>query len=46
MLGAGDFFAACFLSKLCREPHLLESKISEWLEYSHLKTTEMIGRRQ
>jgi sugar/nucleoside kinase (ribokinase family) len=38
VLGAGDTFASCFLYKLLRN----EGDIHNWIEYSHLKTTEII----
>jgi len=38
VLGAGDTFASCFLYKLQRN----EGDIHDWIEFSHLKTTEII----
>tara|TARA_E500000318_G_scaffold96488_1_gene96860 strand:- start:1360 stop:2031 length:672 start_codon:yes stop_codon:yes gene_type:complete len=38
VLGAGDTFASCFLYKLLRN----EGDIPTWIEFSHLKTTEII----
>lgn len=38
VLGAGDTFASCFLYKLLRS----EGDIHNWIEFSHLKTTEII----
>jgi len=38
VLGAGDIFASCFLYKLLRN----EGDIHNWIEFSHLKTTEII----
>lgn len=38
VLGAGDMFAACFLYKLL----LNRGTIIDWVEYSHLRTTEFI----
>jgi len=38
VLGAGDTFASCFLYKLLRN----EGDIHDWIEFSHLKTTEII----
>lgn len=38
VLGAGDTFASCFLYKLLRN----EGDIRTWIEFSHLKTTEII----
>lgn len=38
VLGAGDIFASCFLYKLLGN----EGDIHEWIEFSHLTTTEII----
>jgi hypothetical protein len=38
VLGAGDTFASCFLYKLLRN----EGDIHSWIEFAHLKTTEII----
>jgi hypothetical protein len=38
VLGAGDTFASCFLYKLLRN----EGSIHNWIEFAHLKTTEII----
>ena len=38
VLGAGDIFASCFLYKLLGE----DADIRRWIEYSHLKTTEIL----
>lgn len=38
VLGAGDTFASCFLYKLLGEV----GDIVDWIEFSHLKTTEII----
>lgn len=38
VLGAGDIFASCFLYKLLRN----EGNIHNWIEFAHLKTTEII----
>jgi len=38
VLGAGDTFASCFLYKLLRG----EGDIHDWIEFSHLKTTEIL----
>ena len=38
VLGAGDIFASCFLYKLLGE----DADIRHWIEYSHLKTTEIL----
>ena len=38
VLGAGDTFASCFLYKLLRN----EGDIHNWIEFAHLKTTEII----
>ncbi len=38
VLGAGDMFAACFLYKLLLNIGI----ITDWVEYSHLRTTEFI----
>ena len=38
VLGAGDTFASCFLYKLLRG----EGDIHNWIEFSHLKTTEIL----
>ena len=38
VLGAGDTFASCFLYKLLRG----EGDIKDWIEYSHLTTTDII----
>ena len=38
VLGAGDTFASCFLYKLLRN----EGDIHNWIEFSHLKTTEIL----
>ena len=38
VLGAGDTFASCFLYKLLRN----EGDVHDWIEFSHLKTTEII----
>ena len=38
VLGAGDTFASCFLYKLLNN----EGDIRTWIEFSHLKTTEII----
>jgi len=38
VLGAGDTFASCFLYKLLRN----EGNIHSWIEFAHLKTTEII----
>ena len=38
VLGAGDTFASCFLHKLLQN----EGDIRSWIEFSHLKTTEII----
>ncbi len=38
VLGAGDIFASCFLYKLLGE----DANIRHWIEYSHLKTTEIL----
>ena len=41
VLGAGDIFASCFLYKLLREV----GNIHEWIEFSHLTTTEIIKKQ-
>jgi len=38
VLGAGDIFASCFLHKLLQD----EGNIHSWIEFSHLKTTEIL----
>lgn len=38
VLGAGDTFASCFLYKLLKN----EGDIHNWIEFAHLKTTEII----
>ena len=38
VLGAGDTFASCFLHKLLQN----EGDIHTWIEFAHLKTTEII----
>ncbi|QJT70197.1 hypothetical protein SynMITS9220M01_191 [Synechococcus phage SynMITS9220M01] len=38
VLGAGDTFASCFLHKLLQN----EGDIHNWIEFAHLKTTEII----
>jgi sugar/nucleoside kinase (ribokinase family) len=38
VLGAGDIFASCFLYKLLKG----EEDIHNWIEFAHLKTTEII----
>ena len=38
VLGAGDIFASCFLHKLLQN----EGDIHNWIEFAHLKTTEII----
>lgn len=38
VLGAGDIFASCFLYKLLKN----EGDIHSWIEFAHLKTTEII----
>jgi sugar/nucleoside kinase (ribokinase family) len=38
VLGAGDTFASCFLYKLLQN----EGDIHNWIEFAHLKTTEII----
>lgn len=38
VLGAGDTFASCFLHKLLKN----EGDIHTWIEFAHLKTTEII----
>lgn len=38
VLGAGDIFASCFLYKLLKG----EGDIYNWIEFAHLKTTEII----
>lgn len=38
VLGAGDIFASCFLHKLLMN----EGDIHHWIEFAHLKTTEII----
>ena len=38
VLGAGDTFASCFLHKLLKG----EGDIHNWIEFAHLKTTEII----
>ncbi len=38
VLGAGDIFASCFLYKLLKN----EGDIHNWIEFAHLKTTEII----
>jgi len=38
VLGSGDTFASCFLHKLLMN----EGNINNWIEFSHLKTTEII----
>ena len=38
VLGAGDTFASCFLYKLLRNV----GDIHNWIEFAHLKTTEII----
>ena len=38
VLGAGDIFASCFLHKLLQN----ERDIHNWIEFAHLKTTEII----
>jgi len=38
VLGAGDTFASCFLYKLLKN----EGNIHDWIEFAHLKTTEII----
>ena len=38
VLGAGDTFASCFLHKLLQN----EGDIRTWIEFAHLKTTEII----
>ena len=38
VLGAGDIFASCFLYKLLGE----DIDIRNWIEYSHIKTTEIL----
>jgi len=38
VLGAGDIFASCFLYKLLMN----EGDIRTWIEFAHLKTTEII----
>jgi hypothetical protein len=38
VLGAGDIFASCFMYKLLRG----EGDIHDWVEFSHLKTTEIL----
>lgn len=38
VLGSGDTFASCFLYKLLKN----EGDIRSWIEFSHLKTTEII----
>lgn len=38
VLGAGDTFASCFLHKLLKNV----GNIRDWIEFSHLKTTEII----
>lgn len=38
VLGAGDIFASCFLYKLLMN----EGDIRNWIEFAHLKTTEII----
>ena len=40
VLGAGDIFASCFLHKLLQN----EGDIHNWIEFAHLKTTEIIGK--
>ena len=40
VLGAGDIFASCFLNKLLQN----EGDIHNWIEFAHLKTTEIIGK--
>ena len=40
VLGAGDTFASCFLHKLLQN----EGDIHNWIEFAHLKTTEIIGK--
>jgi sugar/nucleoside kinase (ribokinase family) len=39
VLGAGDIFASCFLYKLLRES---KQDIKNWIEFAHIKTTEII----
>tara|TARA_R100000278_G_scaffold122046_1_gene107304 strand:- start:1206 stop:1886 length:681 start_codon:yes stop_codon:yes gene_type:complete len=41
VLGAGDIFASCFLYKLLGN----EGDIHEWIEFSHLTTTEIIKKQ-
>ena len=38
VLGAGDIFSSCFLHKLLQN----EGDIHTWIEFAHLKTTEII----
>ena len=40
VLGSGDIFASCFLHKLLQN----EGDIHNWIEFAHLKTTEIIGK--
>lgn len=40
VLGAGDIFASCFLYKSLSN----EGDIYDWIKFSHLKTTEIIGK--
>ena len=40
VLGAGDIFASCFLHKLLHN----EGDIHNWIEFAHLKTTEIIKK--